>query len=366
MSCGETFAVRLRALPGPVPADQRIKRFLKHALRAYGLRNEGFIETPSLSNKETPMSFQKATREESKLRLGLIGPSGSGKTYTALRVATFLGGRIAVIDTERKSASKYAPPRGQAADPEGGTFDFESCGLADFAPEKYVAAIKEAEHSGFDVLVIDSLSHAWMGKGGALEMHDLAVDRQKSKNTYTAWREVTPHHNALVDALLQSPCHVIVTMRAKTDYVQEEDERGKKSVRKIGMAPIQRDGLDYEFDITGDLDLDNKLVIGKTRCRALKGRVFAQPGAEFAGALKEWLAIGAPAAEEVAASAATRDVFSAQIKGAKSLDELKEVAAKIKTAALLPAHVKELQQLYREARDGAATTPAAVVNGTPA
>ena len=170
------------------------------------------------------MQFTKATRQHARLRMALIGPSGSGKTYTALTIATGLGQRIAVVDTERGSASKYA----------GDLFNFDVLELEQFSPRQYVQAIQAAAQAGYEVLVVDSLSHAWIGKGGALEMVDHVTARMKSSNSFAAWREVTPEHNALVDAILHSPCHVIATMRAKTEYLVEKDERtGKSGPRKV-------------------------------------------------------------------------------------------------------------------------------------
>jgi hypothetical protein len=237
------------------------------------------------------MSFQKATKKQAKLRLALIGPSGSGKTYTALTLATHLvpGGRIAVIDTERGSASKYAD-----------LFTFDVQEPESFHPRTYIEAIAEAQAAGYDVLVIDSLSHAWMGRDGALELVDKAAKRNPSGNSFAAWRDVTPLHNALVDALLATKLHIIVTMRSKMEYVQEKDERGKTVIRKVGLQPIQRDGLEYEFDVVGDMDVDNTLVVTKTRCSVLAGAVISKPGKPLADTLAHWLD-GAPALATMAA-----------------------------------------------------------------
>jgi len=225
--------------------------------------------------------FQKATRKQARLHMALIGPAGSGKTYTSLRVASELGGKVALIDTERSSACNYA-----------NLFGFDVCELDDYHPRNYIEAIKAASKAGYEVLIIDSLSHAWSGKGGALEMVDKAARRSKSGNSFAAWREVTPLHNQLVEALLASPCHVIVTMRAKMAYVQEKDSKGRVQIRKVGLQPLQREGLEYEFDIVGDMDTDNNLVITKTRCPELRGAVINQPGQEFAEALQGWLELG--------------------------------------------------------------------------
>lgn len=232
-------------------------------------------------------AFHPATKSRARARIALVGPSGSGKTYSALAIAAGLGRRVAVIDTERGSASKYAGLPGMPA--------FDVLELDTFAPETYVAAIAAAGNAGYDVLVIDSLSHAWMGKDGALEQVDRAAKRSQSGNSFAAWRDVTPKHNALVDAMLASTCHLIVTMRAKTEYVMETNSRGKQEPRKIGLAPIQRDGMEYEFDVVGDITLDHELIISKTRHPAFDGRVIKLPGRDFGVAIGEWLSDGTPA-----------------------------------------------------------------------
>lgn len=229
------------------------------------------------------MPFSKATKHEAKLRLALAGPSGSGKTYTALEIATHLGSPIALVDTERGSASKYAD-----------LFNFDVLELDSFHPERYIEAIHEAEEAGYAVLILDSLSHAWVGKDGALELRDkvakrlAAAYRSGKEDSFAAWREVTPIHNSLVDAMVQSRLHLIVTMRTKTEYIVETKD-GKTAPRKIGLAPIQRDGLEYEFDVFADLDQDNTLIVHKTRCPALAGGVFSKAGKEVADILNTWL-----------------------------------------------------------------------------
>lgn len=239
------------------------------------------------------MAFKVATKDKSRARIALIGPSGSGKTFSALRIARGLvgpNGRIGLIDTENRTASKYADK-----------FHFEVDELDHFAPADYVEKIQDANLEGIDVLIIDSLSHAWMGKGGALEQVDQAASRSKTGNSFGAWREVTPQHNALVEAIIRSPLHIIVTMRAKTDYVQEKDKDGRTVIRKVGLAPIQREGLEYEFDVVGDMDLDNTLVITKTRCSDLNRAVIKEPGEAMGQQLADWLA--GPAVSEVHAYA---------------------------------------------------------------
>ncbi len=226
--------------------------------------------------------IKKATKTAARGRIALIGPSGSGKTWTALTVAAALGQRVCVIDTERGSASKYSD-----------RFDFSVLELDTFAPATYVEALKAVQGAGFDVIVVDSLSHAWMGKGGALEMVDAAAARSNSRNSFDAWRQITPQHNRLVDALLACSAHLVVTMRSKTEYVIEEDARGKKVPRKIGLAPVQRDGLEYEFDVVGEMDHDHRLVVTKSRCAELADAVVERPGADLGATLRAWLSDGA-------------------------------------------------------------------------
>ena len=234
------------------------------------------------------LSFQRASKKLSRLRLSLIGVAGSGKTYTALNIAKHLGGPIAVVDTERGSASKYSD-----------VFDFDVLELESFSPQTYIDAIQAAEEAGYNVLLIDSLSHAWTGKDGALDQVTRATKRSQSGNTFAAWRDVTPMHNAMVDAMLNARLHIITTMRAKTEYVQEKNEKtGKVTVRKVGLAPVQRDGLEYEFDVVADLDQDNNLIIGKTRCPAVAGMVIPRAGKEVAQKLLAWLSDGGASASE--------------------------------------------------------------------
>lgn len=272
------------------------------------------------------IQFKKATKKTARARVALTGPAGSGKTFTALAIGCRLGRRVALIDTEHESASKYALPEGAEWDPSNANadlFPFDTVGLTDFAPARYVEAMEAAEEAGYDVVIIDSLSHAWMGKGGALDQVDNAAKRSQSKNSFNAWREVTPQHNALVEAMLACRAHLIVTMRTKTEYVIEDDDRGKKVPRKIGLAPVQRDGLEYEFDVTADLDIENNMLIGKTRCSALKGRVFPKAGRDVAGILTEWLSDG------TSAGLSPVEEFLAAFRNCASLTEAEETMARV-------------------------------------
>lgn len=225
------------------------------------------------------MGFRKAERKQAKLKIGLSAPSGAGKTYSSLLIAYGICGdwsKIAVIDTENGSAELYSD-----------LGEYSVCSITPpFTPKKYIAAIHEAVEAGFKVLIIDSLSHAWSGEGGLLDMQDKAVKASRSGNSYTAWREVTPEHNRLVDAILQSDIDVIITTRAKADYVITDDN-GKKSIKKVGLAPVFRDGLEYELTVFFDLTQDHIATASKDRTGIFDGQNF-KPTSETGKQLAEW------------------------------------------------------------------------------
>jgi hypothetical protein len=229
------------------------------------------------------LTFRSATKEQAKARIALTGPTGSGKTYTALVIGTRLADRVAVIDTEHGSASKYADE-----------FAFDTLQFATFEPTALVDALAVAAHGGYEVVIVDSLSHFWSGAGGMLVPVDNAAGRAGAGNSFAGWKDVRPMERAMIEALLAYPGHVVVTMRTKTDYVVETDERGRKVPRKVGLKPEQREGIEYEFDIVGDLDYENVLVISKSRAKPLSGLVIRKPGVEFADSVLAWLNAGKP------------------------------------------------------------------------
>ena len=238
--------------------------------------------------------FVEATREQLKARIALCSPTGGGKSYTALRFAHALitgrrsksktGHSIAGIDSEHASLRKY-----QNLAPDGIPWQFDVCELSHFSPTTYQNVIKEAGRLAYEVLIVDSLSHAWEGLGGALDQ----IDRSKEKNSFTAWKDVTPQQRAMIEELLASPCHIIVTMRSKMEYMIEKDEKGKARIEKVGLAPVQRQGVEYEFDLVGELDTDHNLRITKSRCPELDGRTFNRPGPDSLAAYRTWLGLGA-------------------------------------------------------------------------
>lgn len=223
------------------------------------------------------MQFIKATKEQAKLRLAIFGPSGSGKTYTSLRLATGLGGKIAFIDTERGSASMYA---------DRFTFDVLELPKTDIAT--YVAGITAA--SAYDVLIIDSLSHAWFALLD--EVEKLARAKYRG-NTWSAWSEGTPKQRAMVDALLGFDGHIIATMRVKTEWMVEKTSSGKNRPINVGLAPQQGKGIEYEFDLLIQLTQEHLATVMKDRTGKFQDQIIDKPGEDFGKSLADWLKEGA-------------------------------------------------------------------------
>ena len=193
------------------------------------------------------MKLQKATRKQVKLRLGMSGASGFGKTYSALLLAHGMIGdwsKIAVIDTENGSAELYAD-----------LGDYNVLPLqSPYSPERYIEAIKTCEDAGMELIIIDSITHEWDGKGGCLDIHsDLG-------GQFAHWAKVTPRHNAFIQAILQSKCHVITTVRRKQDYDMVKNDKGRIEPVKVGTKEVTKDGFEYELTINFEFINDKHIV----------------------------------------------------------------------------------------------------------
>ncbi len=221
--------------------------------------------------------FKKATKAAAKLRAAFFGPSGAGKTFSALQVATGLGGPIAVIDTERGSASKYSD-----------RFAFDVLDLEDQSIEGYVSAIAMAAEGGYRVLVIDSLSHGWQDL--TAEVEKLAKAKYRG-NTWSAWSEGTPLQRRLVNAILGFPGHIIATMRSKTEWTTV-DSNGKKTPQRVGLAPEQGKGIEYEFDLLVEISVEHIGQVIKDRTGKFQDKLIDKPGEQFGQQLAAWLADG--------------------------------------------------------------------------
>ncbi len=224
--------------------------------------------------------FKPATKKAAKARLGLYGVSGSGKTMTALTIAKHLGEKVALIDTEGGSASKYAD-----------LFDFNTVTLSKpFHPDRFAKGVDAAVKAGYDVVIVDGASPFWDGEGGVMSIVDAAKKRGGG------WADGTPAHNKLVEAIVTCPIHIIVTVRAKAETIVES-EGGKTKMRKVGMKMVQRDGLDYEFDVMLYLDQDNSATVEKSRMAGILGmRAEADDIDEWAETFAAWLGEGEPPA----------------------------------------------------------------------
>lgn len=200
--------------------------------------------------------FQKATKKRTKLRLAITGASGSGKTYSSLILASSISDKIALIDTEGTSSDAYADK-----------FSFSSVSMTPpYTPERFIEAINEAVKEGFEVLIIDSLSHEWEGSGGYIDL------KHQLNDPYSA--KVSPRHRKLVDAILQCPIHIIGTMRSKTAYDTSQNDKGKLKLTKIGTAPVQKENMEYEFTIVFDLNENHIASCSKDRTGLFDGKDF--------------------------------------------------------------------------------------------
>ena len=299
--------------------------------------------------------FHKAVKAGAKARVALIGVSGAGKSYTMLTLARALAGpqgQIACIDTEHGSLSKYAhspecPPN--CNDPSHFIFDVDE-------PDSYTTdylldQLTFAEQNGYSVFCVDSLSHFWMGKDGALEFVDNA--KKRTRDQMESWKLFRPHEREMIDRFIASPCHIVVTMRTKTDYEEQIDSTGKKRRVKVGLAPVQREGLEYEFDLVCSMDEENTLTIDKTRCFAYsqeKMRVQAKPDAIYFQPFIQWLEgpvierkTATPAQTSVPASAADPPVHPApQTKPWRTAGEMRRAFAAVREQIGETAYLCEL------------------------
>jgi len=245
--------------------------------------------------------FTKAVKAEAKARVAVTGPSGSGKTYSSLMWATVLaeGGKIAVIDTERDSAKLYAD-----------RFNFDSLSMAPpYHPDRLVEILKVAEDEGYACVVIDSLTHFWNGQGGILEIVEQAGAASKGNN-FAGWKVATPIQQRMVDAILAFNGHIITAIRSKTEYALERNEQGRSVPRKVGMAPQQRDGIEYEYTLVLEMDTEHRTIVGKTRCESLADQVFApNKASDAADQFLGWLKAGDPIV-----TSTERDVLEGHIR----------------------------------------------------
>lgn len=227
--------------------------------------------------------FIKASKTMAKAKIAMIGPSGAGKTFSALRCARGLtnNGRVGVLDSENNSASLYS-------DKFEGWEYFVLPVAPPYTARKYLDAIELAVREKLDCLIIDSLTHVWAGEGGLLQQKE-ALDSRAGSNSYTNWQQITKVHEVMKSKILYSPLHIITTMRSKQEYVMEQNDRGKMAPRKVGLKPIQRDDLEYEFTVVFDIGMDHQFIVSKDRTDLFDGMV-AKVTEQTGSDIRAWLA----------------------------------------------------------------------------
>lgn len=223
--------------------------------------------------------LRKATRIKAKIRLGMSAVSGGGKTYSALKIAKGLCGawdKVAIIDTENGSADLYSH-----------LGDYSVITLtAPFSPEKYIEAIKTCEQAGMEVIIVDSITHEWDGNGGILSIHN-----SMSGNSFTNWAKLTPRQDAFINSILQSPCHLITTVRRKQDY-ELTTEGGKTKVEKAGLKEITREGFEYELTINLELDVRHNATASKDRTGLFADKPQFIPDESTGELIRQWCEMG--------------------------------------------------------------------------
>lgn len=236
-------------------------------------------------------NLRKATRKKAKIRLGLSAVSGAGKTYSAILIASGLCGdisKVAIIDTENSSADLYAH-----------LGDYNVLPLtAPFSPEKYIAAIKECEDAGMEVIIIDSITHEWDGQGGVMDLVD-----QIGGGFSVAWKQMGPRHEKFKQSIIQSSCHIITTVRRKQEYVlQEEVNKQGRVVQKpvkAGMKEVTREGWEYELTINLEIDQRHNATASKDRTGLFMGKPAFIPSKETGEMIREWCESGIDPMEEI-------------------------------------------------------------------
>lgn len=255
------------------------------------------------------MQLRKATRQKAKIRLGLSAVAGGGKTYSALLIAKGMCGdwsKVALIDTENGSGDLYC---------HLGEYNVLAL-QAPYAPEKYIEAIKACESAGMEVIIIDSITHEWDGKGGCLEIVDQLTQGSTHKNSYIAWGKVTPRHQAFIDSILQSKCHVITTVRRKQDYEMTKGNDGKVKVEKAGLKEITREGFEYELTVNLELDHGHHATASKDRTGLFSGKPEFIPSEATGQMIMEWCENGIDPSIEI-------DEAISKLANCNTVDDLK-------------------------------------------
>lgn len=257
------------------------------------------------------MELRKATRQKAKIRLGLSAISGGGKTYSAILIAKGLAGgdlsKVAMIDTENGSGDLYA---------HLGEYNVLPLS-APYTPENYIKAIKTCEDAGMEVIIIDSITHEWDGRGGILE-----ISAAMTGNSYTNWASLTPRHQKFIDSILSSKCHVITTVRRKQDYEMVLNDKGKLAPIKVGLKEVTREGFEYELTVNLELDQKHNATAQKDRTGLFADNPSFVPSEDTGQMLLQWCESGeAPIVRDI----------EKELKACKNLLELQAVYLSLNT-----------------------------------
>ena len=270
------------------------------------------------------MEILKAARKRAKIKMALQGPSGSGKTMSSLLISYGLCGdwsKIAVIDTENHSAELYS---------HLGEYNVINI-AAPYSPEKYQEAIKLCEKSGMAVIIIDSISHEWEGSGGILDLHS-----SMAGNSFTNWSKLTPRHNAFVQSILQSSCHVIGNIRSKQEYVLQE-KSGKFIPEKVGLKGVTREGMDYEFTIVLEIDIKHNATSSKDRTEIFTNKPEFKISVDTGKLILQWCNSGT----------ASANLVLPDVKDALMEEKINACISIENLIALFKQQPKELQEHYQ-------------------
>lgn len=273
------------------------------------------------------MQIRKASRKQAKIKLGLSAPSGAGKTLGALKIAYGLAGgdwsKVCVIDTENNSADLYSHLGGYDVLPLS----------APYSPERYVDAIRMVENAGYEVCIVDSITHEWDGEGGILDI------KSKMSGDFRDWNQLTPRHDKFIKAIVECKCHIITTVRRKQEYAMVTNEMGKTKVQKLGLKEITREGFDYELTVNLSIDKDSHMVtVLKDRTELFEGKPEFIITEDTGRLIKEWCELGIDPLAEV-------NEALERLRGCKSVEEM----TSLKTS--LPAHVVSDEKFQVLGRD---------------
>ena len=311
------------------------------------------------------IQLQVAERAETRIKLSIGGPSGSGKTCSALLLAYGLvqaahpewtseqcWAKICIVDTENGSAKLYANFNVPNTNYHIGKF-FTVPLKPPYEATKFIESVHACEEADMEVVIIDSLSAYWQGEGGALDKQGKIAAR--TGNSYTAWRDVTPEYNRVIDTILQSSCHIIMCSRAKMDYVQEKNANGKTVVRAVGMGLQSRDGLEYEASLHFMISVPDHIANAtKDRTGLFDGKYFVitpETGKE----IYRWLSSGAPEAPKEVPAPVKAEPAAAPVTTESAVTmEMVDAVVKARCAGITPEEKKQVVAELKEITGGTA------------